>query len=159
MIDIKIAKYVTDVLLFDSSKVIISRENFVLNDFVDNKIFIDTIANRQNLGSNEIFDDTNENMTYVTTYKQIFTIDFIGSDAETNVNDFLNLQNSERAYTSSKNESISVLIGNNINKIKDQKGKEYYNRYQVEVMVYFYEQTQISQDRFDEAQTVYLIDK
>jgi hypothetical protein len=159
MIDIKIAKYVTDVLLFDSSKVIISRENFVLNDFADNKIFIDTIANRLNLGSNEIFDDTNENMTYVTTYKQIFTIDFIGSDAETNVNDFLNLQNSERAYTSSKNESISVLIGNNINKIKDQKGKEYYNRYQVEVMVYFYEQTQISQDRFDEAQTVYLIDK
>jgi hypothetical protein len=159
MIDIKIAKYVTDVLLFDSSKVIISRENFVLNDFADNKIFIDTIANRLNLGSNEIFDGTNENMTYVTTYKQIFTIDFIGSDAETNVNDFLNLQNSERAYTSSKNESISVLIGNNINKIKDQKGKEYYNRYQVEVMVYFYEQTQISQDRFDEAQTVYLIDK
>jgi hypothetical protein len=159
MIDIKIAKYVTDILLFDSSKVIISRENFVLNDFADNKIFIDTIANRQNLGSNEIFDDTNENMTYVTNYKQIFTIDFIGSNAETNVNDFLNLQNSERAYTSSKNESISVLIGNNINKIKDQKGNEYYNRYQVEVMVYFYEQTQISQDRFDEAQTVYLIDK
>jgi hypothetical protein len=159
MIDIKIAKYVTDVLLFDSSKVIISRENFVLNDFADNKIFIDTIANRQNLGSNEIFDGTNENMTYVTTYKQIFTIDFIGSGAETNVNDFVNLQNSERAYTSSKNESISVLIGNNINKIKDQKGNEYYNRYQVEVMVYFYEQTQISQDRFDEAQTVYLIDK
>jgi hypothetical protein len=98
-------------------------------------------------------------MTYATTYKQIFTIDFIGSNSETNVNDFVNLQNSERAYTSSKNESISVLIGNNINKIKDQKGKEYYNRYQVEVMVYFYEQTQISQDRFDEAQTVYLIDK
>lgn len=159
MIDIKIAKYVTDVLLFDPSKVIISRENFVLNDLIDNKIFIDTIANRLNLGSNEIFDGTNENMTYATTYKQIFTIDFIGSNAETNVNDFLNLQNSERAYTSSKNESISVLIGNNINKIKDQKGKEYYNRYQVEVMVYFYEQTQISQDRFDEAQTVYLIDK
>ena len=158
MINVLVANYVKDVLQFDETKIIIGRLNFIQDNYSTDRIYIDTLAPRQNLGSSEKFDDVLEKMKYVTTFKQVFTIDFIGENLDTNVNDFINLQNSERAILASEQNSIRVLLSNNINNVKDLKGKIYYNRTQLEIMVTFSEETQIDVPRFDTAQTVLTID-
>jgi len=158
MINVLVANYVRDVLQFDETKIIIGRLNFIQDNYSTDRIYIDTLAPRQNLGSNENFDGDLETMKYITTFKQVFTIDFIGPALDTNVNDFINLQNSERAILASEENSIRVLLSNNINNVKDLKGKIYYNRTQLEIMVTFSEQTEIDVPRFDTAQTVLTID-
>lgn len=158
MINVLVANYVRDVLQFNETKIVLGRLNFIQDNYTTDRIYIDTLAPRQNLGSNEKFDDVLEKMKYITTFKQVFTIDFIGENLDTNVNDFINLQNSERAILASEENSIRVLLSNNINNVKDLKGKIYYNRTQLEIMVTFSEQTEIDVPRFDTAQTVLTID-
>ena len=158
MIDDKVADYVQDVLAESDETVIIGRDNFIQDNYSTDRIYTDSLAPRQNLGSSEVFDSVAENMKYKTTYKQIFTVDFVGPNAETNANNFINLQSSERGVLSRETNQFNVLLGNNLTNIKDQKGNEYYNRYQLEIMVIFTEETQIDVPRFDEAQYVLTVD-
>jgi len=155
----KVANYITDVLDYDISKIIIGRENFIQKDYETSYIYVDSLAPAQSNGRNESYDYNVEDLTLGTEYQQTFTIDFVGTNAQLNMINFVNLQDSERAYDSKISNGIDVFNSNNVNKIDDKVGKKFYERWQLEILIKYTHQTSLETPYFETAQTVLNINK
>ena len=156
MILIDLANYVTELLNYDETKILVGRENATQKTFEDDYIVIDTLSPAQNLTTLKKYDGVNETLNITNILKGTFTLEFYGKDAYMNVYKFLAMQNSQLAKDLEKKYQIMVGKGENINNTKQQAGGRYYNRYEVEVVIQYDETLQIEALRIEEIPRAFL---
>lgn len=157
MILIELAKYVTELLSYDETKVIVGRENAVQKTFEENYILVDSLSPAKILTSLKSYDDAKEILTITNILKGTFTLELYGKDAYMNTYKFLAMQNSQFAKDLEKKYQIMVGKGENINNIKQQAGGRYYNRYEIEITIQYNEILQIDALRIEEIPRTFLI--
>ena len=146
----KVADYITELMNFDPTRVLIGRENATQETFTNDYIVVDTLSPIINIGSKRSYDKVNEKETFYTLLKTNITFEFYGSNAYTNMFKFVNLQNSQLARDLQKKYEFTIYKTKNINNLKQTFGNKYYERYEVEVMIQFYETQEINTLRIDE---------
>ena len=66
-----------------------------------------------------------------------FTLEFYGEDCENNATNFINLKNSQGGKDAQKSKSITVFDATSVNSLRQQIGKRYFDRYEVEIMIQY----------------------
>jgi len=133
----KIADYTTNLLSYDETKVIISRENATQKTFSDNYIVIDTLSPANPIGSTRMYDYENEKETFITLFNAKITLEFYGSNGYDNAYKFINLQNSQLARDLQRTYEITLFKDLTINNLKQVVGNRYFNRFEIEITVQY----------------------
>jgi hypothetical protein len=152
----QIADYVTALMAFDPSKVIIGRENAIKENFSQNYIVIDTLAPAVNFSNGRDYNPITEKEKLNTVQKGSFTLEFYGTDSDSNCNKFVNLQSSQQGKDLQKTYGITCYKASNINNLKQLVGNKYFDRYEIEVMVLYNDSFEIDTLRIEEIPTVYV---
>lgn len=158
MILIKLANYVTELMTFDETKVLIGRENATRDNFSQNYIVIDTLAPAGNLSNGRDYNYTTEKEKLNTVQKGSFTLEFYGTAAYSNCNKFVNLQSSQQGKDIQKTHGITCYKASTINNLKQLAGNKYFDRYEIEVMVLYNDSFEIDTLRIEEIPTMYVTD-
>jgi len=153
-----LANYITSLMTFEPTKVLIGRENATKETFAQNYIVVDTLTASENISSNREYDSETERETLITTLRGRFTLEFYGDNAEQNANTFVNLQSSQKARDLQKSYGISVFRGYSVNNLKQIYGNRYFNRYEIEVIIQYNISTVIDTLRIEEIPISYKTD-
>lgn len=129
-----------------------TRANHKKTDFTKPLILIDNLGNAQRVGSSDNFNGTSEVMTYADYYKQTFTFDFYGSGAYDLATRFLALLRSQRSFDLQQTNNLTFYRASTIQNLKQLTGSTYFERYQIEVVVSYWDNVEIDTLRIDEAQ-------
>jgi hypothetical protein len=149
MIQTTIADYVTSLLEFDESKVLIGRSNISQEIFSNNYIVIDKLAPSQNIANGYEFEGTNESMKYNAVMSGTFTLEFYGDNGYENVYKFINLHRSQLSKDLQKQYGMTIFNPTGLNDLKQVVGNKYYDRYEVEIVVQFNESLTIGVLKID----------
>jgi hypothetical protein len=143
-----VCDFVKDLMPFDASKIIQGRSNFQVVDFSDDIVIVDVLTMSPS-NSIEKYDYENEIMTYSNAIKGVFTIDFFGDNALSNASKFVNLQSSQKSIELQTDLNIGVFHSKSVKNLKEQVGTNYYQRYQIELVVYGIVETDVEVLRID----------
>jgi len=143
MILVTIADYITNLLTFDATKVIIGRENATQDIFSQDYIVIDSLAPAENVSDGRDYDYDLEKETLRSYLSGRFTLEFYGDNAYTNAYKLINMQRSQLARDLQKSYSININAVLSVNNLKQIVGSKYFNRYEVEIMIQYIESIDI----------------
>lgn len=141
--------FIKDLMPFDASKIVQGRSNYQVVDFSDDIVIVDVLTMSPS-NSIEKYDYENEIMTYSNSIKGIFTIDFFGDNSLSNATRFVNLQSSQKSIELQSTLRIGVFHSKSIKNLKEQVGTNYYQRYQIELVVYGITETEVEVLRIEE---------
>jgi len=131
---ITVAGFVTAISGLAADKVIIARDNYLKSDFNDNIAVVDSLISTP-IGRRNDYDGEAEELTYKVYDKSQMTIDFYGTNANTNANKFIARLNSQQAHEFTRDNNIEVFHNKTNSNIKKLQGKTTYDRFQIEIMV------------------------
>lgn len=154
----RIHAYVVGLMEFNAQKVIQARYNVENVNYKDDLILIDVLSTAPT-GSSNIYDGTLESMKYATQYKGIFTFDFYGTNAYANAYKFSNLLKSQSSFELASDNLLSIYHASTVTDLKNLQGAKFYERYQIEVSIMYFEDTDVATLRIDTAQTDFINDK
>jgi len=152
----KLANYITELMTFDESKVLIGRENATRDNFSQNYIVVDILAPAANISNGRDYDYDTEKEILNTVQTGSFTLEFYGTSGYTNVNKFINLQLSQQSRDLQKTHELTVYKASNINNLKQVVGNKHFDRYEIEVMVLYNESLEIDTLRIEEIPVEYI---
>lgn len=154
MILIKLADYVTDLMDFDETKVIVGRENAAQETFANDYIVVDTLATVPTSHSREYdWDLEKENRT--TSLQGTFTFEFYGPNAETNAYKFVNIVSSQKGKDLQKTNGITLYRPSSVNNLKQLAGNKYFDRIEIEIIVQYNQSFEIDTLRIEEIPVEY----
>ena len=133
----KLANYITELMTFDETKVLIGRENATQNNFSQDYIVVDILAPSTNISNGRDYNSVTEKEKLNTVQSGSFTLEFYGTSGSTNVNKFINLQLSQKGRDLQKTHELTVYKASNINNLKQIVGNKHFDRYEIEVMVLY----------------------
>jgi len=145
----KIANYTTSVMGFNDNDVLIGRDNITIEDFERNIIVVDFLAKPTAVTQDRKYDYTEEKESFNTLFNASFSLEFYGSNAYQNVNNFINLSNSQRSKDYQKINELTVFKPKGYNDLKQLVGKKYFERYEVEILVQYNESLTIDTYRIE----------
>ena len=155
---IQIAIYVRDLISHSESLIKFGRDNAEFTDTELDYIVVDELASVP-VGGDEKFDGTLEVMEYGRSMVGGFTVNFYGTNAYTNAKKYLLLARSQKSYELQRDLAVSIYHSNNITDLKFLGGTQYSNRYEVEMMVQYYESAKVETLRIDTVEIDVLNDK
>lgn len=117
---------------------IIARDNYLDSDFKSDLAVVDSLLNEP-IGRTPSYDGENEQLTYQTYRKTQMTVDFYGSNAETNAYTFEARLNSQLVYEFARDNDIEIFNNKTVQNIKNIQGKTVYDRFQLEIVVKYNE--------------------
>lgn len=151
-----LATYITDLLTFDETLVVIGRENALEESSSKNYIVIDELVSIPDARQSS-FDGDTEVQELTEVNKGDFTIDFHGDDARQNAINFKLLQRSQAGYELQRDLEISVFNASSMIDVKKLQGSQYGSRYQIEIKVQYNEVVAVDTLRIDTAQTSFIV--
>lgn len=152
-----LAEYVTAILEYDATLVIIGRENAIKQNSLDGYIMVDRLGQAVPIGKTDTFDGDTEIKQYVQSMSGDFTLDFYGTDANLNAETFTNKQRTQLAHDFQRINDIRVHKVSAFRDIKVLEGLQYKNRIQVEFSVIYNVETNVDTLRIDTAQLEFLV--
>jgi len=145
----RIADYITELMDFDSSRVLIGRENATVDVFTNDYIVIDNLSPAIPITTVRNFDSKKEVEKFSVLYSAKFTFEFYGENAYSNMYKFLALQNSQKAKDLQKKYILTVFKAYSTNNLKQIVGNKYYERYEVEITIQYWETLEVDTFRID----------
>lgn len=146
-------KYVRDLLGQPEPDVMtLGRENAPRGNTNDLQIVVDTLAPAQILGDSSTFDGVAESMQFSALYQSVMTVDFYGNGAYAEAVRFIGLNRSQAAADLKHDLCIDVGVPSQIQDLKYLSGKQYSERYQVELTLTHSFVTDVATKRIDTAQ-------
>ena len=155
MILIKLADYVTDLMGFDTTKVIVGRSNATQETFTQDYIVVDILSPSQIVSTGRDYDSDTEKEDLRSVISGKFTLEFYGSNGYDNINKFMNLQNSQSGKDIQKTYAITTYKSSTINTLPQQVGNKYFDRYEIEIMVQYNSSLEIDTLRIGEIPVEY----
>lgn len=143
--------YLTDLLDFDPTKIIIGRENYTKLDTNDSFIIIDYLASTPIGGSND-FDGVNEKINISTLTRFRTTILTIGDNASDNINKIELLIKSQKSLELQSALNIRVGQSLSVTNLKELIGSIFTDSFEMELNVDITKNIDIDTLRIDEAQ-------
>lgn len=126
-----------------------ARNNHQNTDFTKPLILVDNLGNAQKIGTSDTFDGVNEVMTYGDYYKQTFTLDFYGDNAYDLAVKVIALLRSQASYNLQQTTGLTFYRPTGIANLRQLTGTTYFNRYQIEVNVNYWDNFDIDTLRID----------
>lgn len=154
----KLANYITELMAFDETKILIGRENATQDNFSQDYIVVDILAPATNISNGRDYNSDTEKEKLNTTQLGSFTLEFYGTNGYTNVNKFINLQLSQQGKDLQKLHDLTVYRASSINNLKQVIGNKHFDRYEIEVMVLYNESLEIDTLRIEEIPVEYIKD-
>lgn len=148
MILSKFADYVGNLLSYDQDLIVLGRENLNRLDLNESYIIIDSI-NQEVIAKSESFDSDAEVMTYIANVKVFCTLNFYGTNAQTNKNNFITLQSSQNSYELLRDNNFNVHYTSRTNNVKSIDGSDFNNRYEIEMNLIYNEKSTVDTKRID----------
>lgn len=148
----RVGQFAISLLDDNTIKIKKARSNHKNTDFTKPLILIDNLGNAQRQGSSDDFDGDNEVMTYADYYKQTFTFDFYGTGAYDLATRFIALLRSQKSFDLQQTSNLTFYRTSTITNLKQLTGSTYFERYQIEVVVGYWDNVDIATLRIDEAQ-------
>ena len=156
MITDLLADYVTGLLDFNPSLVIVGRENAVKVDSLKNYIIVDELFSVPDARTPS-YDGEAEELEHNILMRGDFTIDFHGEDARANAAKFQVLQNSQSSKDLQRSLGITVFHATAFRDLKLLEGSQYKPRYQIELKLLYNETEIVDTLRIDTAQTTLIV--
>lgn len=156
MITDLLAEYVTDLLEFNGSLVVIGRENAIKVDSLKNYIIVDELFSVPDARTPS-YDGVAEELEHNIVMRGDFTIDFHGEDARANAAKFQVLQNSQTSKDLQRSLGITVFHATAFRDLKSLEGSQYKSRYQIELKLLYNETQIVDTLRIDTAQTTLIV--
>lgn len=154
MILVTLAEYITALMSFDTTKVIVGRENGTQEIFSNDYIVVDNLNTTPKAHGRE-YDWDEEVETRRTSFEGKFTIEFYGDNAETNANKFINIQSSQLGKDLEKSKNITIYRPSSVNNLKPTLGNKYFNRIEIEILVQYNQSFEIDTLRIEEIPVEY----
>lgn len=155
MILIKVADYVTELMSFDETKVLIGRENATKETFSQDYIVIDNISPATVVANNRAYDYDTEKEDLNSNLSSRVTLEFYGDNAYTNIYKYVNLLNSQQGRDLQKAYDVTFYKPSAINDLKQVVGNKYFDRYEIEIMIQYNENILIDTLRIEEIPVEY----
>ncbi len=143
--------YIKDLIYFDSTKIIIGRENFTKLNTNDSFIILDYLASTPLGGLNE-FDGLDEKISISTLTRFRVTILTVGDNASDNINDIELRIKSQQSLELQENLKISVGHSLGVRNLKELSGSIYTDTFEMELNVDITKNVDIDTLRIDKAQ-------
>lgn len=147
---IAVAKFVRDLLSYDTSLIKFDREDTQQEDVETSYIVINSSSVSTVKSTGKTYDGEAELMNYNSTISQPFTIEFYGNDAYTNSQAFVLLSNSQEANELRRALGITTYNVRQATDVKQILGSQYGNRVHVEFNVTYTPNTNADTLRIDE---------
>lgn len=126
-----------------------ARSNHKNTNFKAPLILVDNLASAQKIGSSDKYNGSSEVLSYGDYYKQVFTFDIYGTNAYTNAQLLSGLLRSQRSSELQRANGLTVYRPSSINNLKILVGTQYNERYQIEVMIGYWDSIDVGTLRID----------
>jgi hypothetical protein len=153
---INLQRFIRDLLDYDENLIERGRRNFEQADFETDYIVVDGIGAARALTRSERFDDVDEQMHYIRRFAKPCTIDFYGTGAFTNADDFVTLLGSQESKELQESLGITVGSVSSVTDVKQLTGQQYGERLQVEIVMQYNVVKTVSTLRIDDAQLEFI---
>lgn len=130
-----------------------AKANHQHTNFNSDLILIDNLGKAIKLGTSDTFDGETEVMTYGDYYKQSYTFDFYGSNAFINASNFIALLRTQSSFDLQRARGLTFYRPAAIEDLQHLVGTTYNNRYQIEIQVGYWINTELDTLRIDTAET------
>ena len=157
MISEDLANYTENLLDHDPTLIIIGRENFDKQDSSADYIVIDELVSVP-AGAAQSFDGDAEQQKFSVQMKGDFTINFFGDNARLNAAKWVTLHGNQESYELQRDLGLAIYHATSFRNLKALEGSQYKNRYEVEISLYFNEESTVDTLRIDTAQTTFIVD-
>lgn len=134
---IQLMRFTRDLLKHDEQLIKRGRVNEEQELSTIDYIAVDSLTSAMPITKRQSYDEVNEIVTYGLRFRQSFTLDFYGNNAYKNASEFAILINGHISQRLQKQYNITVGSASAIIDLKLLTGREYVNRYQVEVMLQY----------------------
>lgn len=153
---INLQRFIRDLLDYDEALIELGRRNYKQEDFETGYIVVDGLGAARPLTRSERFDDAEEEMHYTRRLSKPCTIDFFGSVAFANSDDFVTLIGSQ--LSKELQESLGITIGSvsAVTDVKQLTGQQYGERLQIELNMQYNVTKVVSTLRIDDAQLEFI---
>jgi hypothetical protein len=159
MITKMLAQFVTDLLAFPATSIVIGRDNFYKMDSTSDFIIVDALDEGTPQGRVYNYDGDTEIQNITIRMLAACTLDFYGDNASTNAAKFMVLQSSEQARQLQDSLGIATYHAGGLTNLRSTEGTQQSNRYQVQLNVYYSIEQDIDVLRIDTAEVEFLNDK
>ena len=149
---VKVGTFTTNLVNDTNIKVKRARSNHQKTDFTKDLILVDNLGGAIRQGGNDKFDGDNEVMSYNDGYIQAFTFDFYGNNAYLLATRFVALLKTQNSFNLQKELGLTFKSPSNITDVRQQTGVSYFDRYQIEINVNYWDGIDIDTLRMDELQ-------
>jgi len=153
------ARYVRDLLEYDSNLIRPDKKNFSQDDFGTDYIVINTSQPTKRLTKGRTYDGDKEVMNYNETSSQTFVIEFYGENAFNNVNRFTVLNDSQQARDIRYLQGLTACSVMSQTDVKQMIGSSYGNQINVEINAMISRDIDVDTLRIDTPQIEYQEDK
>lgn len=130
----QIANFITDLIQFDPTKVIIAGTNYVNVNFDDNLILIDMLTSNP-IGRSSKYNSVTEVMEYQAQMKGVITFSFYGALCFDNAVAFIAMMESEEAINSAYINNISYRFPSRIQNVGRLIGSGQHDMYEIEMVI------------------------
>ena len=154
MILVTLADYITNLMDFDETKVIVGRENATQETFANDYIIVDTLATTPTSHNRE-YDWDLEKENRITSLQGTFTFEFYGPNSEANAYKFVNIVSSQKGKDLQKTNEITLYRPSSVNNLKQQAGNKYFDRTEIEIIVQYNQSFEIDTLRIEEIPVEY----